>query len=1476
MAGRQVQEIITSFGVEGVASLAAGAREAEDAVVGSNGRQESSYDRLREKMTAAAAAAVRAARERAVAAREAAAGDAAALAEAEARVDRADKVARKAMLDVRTAASATLSGISETQRQVLGAVDAHARELLAKGLSHVQAYEKAIAEAREAAASVGGDFDERIFATGRIQARFGDQSAAAADSARRSVELIAEAKAHADAAKAAEAQRRALAQLESQMTGVARAAADVARQQHALRALREDRMGAGIREAGAAVGGDRGGALGAHADGVALDARIRRAAGDLSSGREAVTAEAERIEATVAAMGEVLDAEGKRALLRMTEVAAALRAQLVAQEELTEAERVAIAAARGEAEAYVAGQRAMEAATRRRGATVSKVEAALRAATAAELAVERERIALGVEEVAMQRAVRRAAIAAADSRLADAAAASVAATAHRARITELRFGLAEVQAVAEGTAAAAAEAMAEAERSTDADTRSLAANAAMSDARARTRQRDALRIIASEHAIATAAREAAHDMVAGAREEATGMRAAAQAIHGAVHGTLHLFRLQDRLYSHVGREALRLTRHVVRLGWAMGRLGAHAAVLPVKLGFHVFSGAIHGAERLARAVARATANLGRLAVRAADTALRDVERWGLRGAVVGAGVSGLVNREGFKATTEDNANTLKVRDAAIDANQGLRGYQATQSLAKQFGVDGAVVTRMVEHLQQAMTKAFDPEHPDPALQDTFRRLGIRTAYRNPYSGRMQYREASDVLSDVSVAASRPTDRFGRRLDAADTMQVLEQLLGNRADIMKASPVINAFADRGQGAYAGAEERERRLGTYVSPQDVRAASEYRAATTNLRDSLAGLRHEIARGLTPTFTRLSMVMTDLFVGQRQTWAKAITDHVNATVTNLAWAAKILEHETGIVGRLQHFLTHQTTEGQRIPTVVWIYAEYLVHVQRRLQAVVRMAKRVGTAMRDWAVEHDLTSMETWKRVLGDIEEVALRVGNAIGGWAERHDLTTLDGVERQFHRLGQAARTGVGEAVKWSKLLWRAIGKGEDVGQDHGRLEKLAAWRNQVVAYVRAAYADVRKVIAGSDRDRDGKDQLSTVVGGIARRVREAVKVIPGIVKDLIGKVKGYAAQAKKVWAEFQKVWSGGKSTEYPWINTLVEGFRTIRDRVEGAWDMFKKLYEQVSAVFKYFGLDLGTTVMFLGIARATGLLALLSGGFGILVGTTRKFWGALKLIAAIFEGGAFTGGITKLLAAMGLASGGGVAAITEAGTAAAAVGAAGAGAGVAGMGAAGAGAAAAAEGVGAGALGAGAAGAAGAGSWAYRMGMLSARGLAGVGGAAGLGAGMIGVGMAGESARLFLEAQKAHRESSAMDDDNARNRVNGRYQDEADSKGRALELLRQAAGMSTFSWGTTQADHDRYRTDVAKNLDVLVKANPRALAEAMAAKNIDSSGVEGRGKPTNNLTVNLNGKVQFTGAIPHGTNSMELELLSNDRDMGGGRF
>lgn len=197
----------------------------------------------------------------------------------------------------------------------------------------------------------------------------------------------------------------------------------------------------------------------------------------------------------------------------------------------------------------------------------------------------------------------------------------------------------------------------------------------------------------------------------------------------------------------------------------------------------------------------------------------------------------------------------------------------------------------------------------------------------------------------------------------------------------------------------------------------------------------------------------------------------------------------------------------------------------------------------------------------------------------------------------------------------------------------------WLDVVVKRTQVARAAVDKLW----------EQVSLVWGGKDSEWPWLNKVV-----DTLGTVKRFALETFEIFA-------GKDAKEFTWLNGLRDNVVWFKDRLIEAFDLFKGtlsvIKEAVAPIFEFFGKDVTSGLLYVGMLRFTGVLGLIGkllggikGGIGAVIATGA---GLVGLVAGVSKVAGFAG---RALGIGGAAAGAAGAASTALGTAEAAAGAA----------------------------------------------------------------------------------------------------------------------------------------------------------------------------------------------------------------------------
>jgi hypothetical protein len=133
------------------------------------------------------------------------------------------------------------------------------------------------------------------------------------------------------------------------------------------------------------------------------------------------------------------------------------------------------------------------------------------------------------------------------------------------------------------------------------------------------------------------------------------------------------------------------------------------------------------------------------------------------------------------------------------------------------------------------------------------------------------------------------------------------------------------------------------------------------------------------------------------------------------------------------------------------------------------------------------------------------------------------------------------------------------------------------------------------------------------------------------DWLNKLRGAFLEVKKFAQDTWAVVSGGDAKNFEWLNTARDYVVAFAKRLSDAFEMLKGLFRGIGDVLKpvldYFGTDIMTFGLFVGMTRMVGLLGALTTGAGLL----------LKTLGSVFAlgGGALAAG--RAVAGVGGAAG-----------------------------------------------------------------------------------------------------------------------------------------------------------------------------------------------------------------------------------------------
>ncbi len=165
---------------------------------------------------------------------------------------------------------------------------------------------------------------------------------------------------------------------------------------------------------------------------------------------------------------------------------------------------------------------------------------------------------------------------------------------------------------------------------------------------------------------------------------------------------------------------------------------------------------------------------------------------------------------------------------------------------------------------------------------------------------------------------------------------------------------------------------------------------------------------------------------------------------------------------------------------------------------------------------------------------------------------------------------------------------------------------------------SWRQIRLILDGQPTDFDWLNKA-------VLQAKETFYAIEKFAFDAFGAIKTFASDAYAVL-------TGGNAKTYDSLNKVRDGVLAFWSSLKKAWDMFYSLvsgiHDAIAPVLKFFGTDILTASLFLGMLRFSGLLKLMTGTVGILIGGFGTLFGAVGKSGAAVGAleGAF-GGVLK---------------------------------------------------------------------------------------------------------------------------------------------------------------------------------------------------------------------------------------------------------
>ncbi|QND41823.1 hypothetical protein HB770_04075 [Rhizobium leguminosarum bv. viciae] len=191
-----------------------------------------------------------------------------------------------------------------------------------------------------------------------------------------------------------------------------------------------------------------------------------------------------------------------------------------------------------------------------------------------------------------------------------------------------------------------------------------------------------------------------------------------------------------------------------------------------------------------------------------------------------------------------------------------------------------------------------------------------------------------------------------------------------------------------------------------------------------------------------------------------------------------------------------------------------------------------------------------------------------------------------------------------------------------------EWLAKNRLRIAQYVKETFVAVRAVLYDIGKLFEGKTDFDTALFKKGSAVIEWAKTTFASMKDFVIAVGGEIyTQFSKIFSGMDSDWAwlnkvrdaflsiksfasdafavltGGKAEDYTWLNDLAAGAKDFFAHLQEAWGMFRKvldtLHSAIKPILSFFGTDVLTAALFVGMLRFSGILGgILAAGRGLL--------------------------------------------------------------------------------------------------------------------------------------------------------------------------------------------------------------------------------------------------------------------------------------
>jgi hypothetical protein len=437
----------------------------------------------------------------------------------------------------------------------------------------------------------------------------------------------------------------------------------------------------------------------------------------------------------------------------------------------------------------------------------------------------------------------------------------------------------------------------------------------------------------------------------------------------------------------------------------------------------------------------------------------------------------------------------------------------------------------------------------------------RPAYEGPDQSVMANILARRMLSGFDGTTSRSlipvrgtVTRVGRLVDA------MGKLGGGAANLPKGEYSLEYLQNlqNGTDEYRDSIEKARRTGALVTKEDLAISQDYKDATIGLRQSFRGLQMDIFRAFGPPFANLMRAAAQWITQNRQ----LIVGYLMKSLRNLV----SLIHDAIVI-----FGNKQPLQAIRNN---WLYT-----LKDILGAVWNVAKVLGhLAVIAYKAADALVMRATGKSILDNLRDLKaediISVIDKIVVWL-KYGATIIGDFINVLTFNDQNIETDIGFAMQ--------------------------RWRDAIIAWVVKAWTDIQPVLAAI-----GQAFMDLFAGFSSGAIDVAANEfynLGAVIRIAIDYIVAFSAAFYQVFILQQDAVGA-----FAWMNTVRDWIVTLYEHLKIAISWFSTLFNAVADFLAQWGIDLRSTLLFLGLMRLVGLGGLLNlvfKGIGKVAGAVVKW-------------------------------------------------------------------------------------------------------------------------------------------------------------------------------------------------------------------------------------------------------------------------------